>query len=142
MTQHQSHSQRSTQATTTSRIHPLWDTSTCTNADNTSSDIGGSTSFLHSAAAALADATSSSSLLLDPSAPSLTAFAETITAKTQSIQKLFVKEWEQVRAHLQQQDFLPPHQSVELDGADCTEASATHSQQSSLYNLDYYNNDT
>ena len=142
MTQHQSNSQRLTQATTTSRIHPLWDTSTCTNADNTSSDIGGSTSFLHSAAAALADATSSSSLLLDPSAPSLTAFAETITAKTQSIQKLFVKEWEQVRAHLQQQDFVPPHQSVELDGDDRTEASATHSQQSNLYNLDYYNNDT
>jgi hypothetical protein len=140
MTQHQSYSPsvshtgnvHSLQPSSTTRFQPMWDS-------DTYSITGGSPSFLQTAAAAFANVTSSASLS-DAPAPSLSALAETITAKTQSIQKLITKEWEQVRAHLQQ-DNEPQQQSYGAIGSNhnsLNQPSAMSPPQSNLYNLDYY----
>ena len=134
----------SLQQSTSSRYHPLWDVSTFGSAGSDidkDSIIGGSQSFLHTAAAAFSGATSSTSVSDPLLAPSLSAFAETISAKTQSIQKLLTKEWEQVRAHLHQDNVQEQPSSIGGDRHSVNHASATtHSQQYNLYNLDYYNN--
>jgi hypothetical protein len=120
-------SDKSSTTSTISGMNSIWDA-----APANSNSMGGPLSFLHNAAAII---TSSDPTTTTKAFSSLT---ETIAAKTQSIQKLIAKEWEQVQSQIHLDN--NPLFDTNIDDVNAKARNYSSSVQDSqgLYNLNYY----